>query len=108
MTIHTSGQSDSPIVILMPIFTATSGREVELEQALLTLQTASRLDPGCLEYSVFADLNDTGRFILHEEWATKELLADHNLQAHVVGFLARSGELLSEPFGVTWMRPIGH
>lgn len=92
----------------MPIFVAKTGRGVDLEQALLTLQTASRADRGCLQYSVFGDLGDENRFVLFEEWATAELLAAHNEQAHVREFLAQTEQLLNEPFTVTWMRPIDH
>lgn len=108
MTIQPSSSSASTTVTLMPIFVATTGRGVDLEQALLTLQTASRADLGCLQYSVFHDLHDENRFVMHEEWASPELLAAHNEQAHVREFVAQVEELLSEPFTVTWMRPIAH
>ena len=108
MTIQTSDKPASTTVILMPIFIAKTGRGVDLERALLTLQTASRADRGCLQYSVFGDLGDENRFVLFEEWATAELLAAHNEQAHVREFVAHAEELLSEPFTVTWMSPIAH
>ena len=106
MTIQTSPTLVSTIVTLMPIFIAKTGRGGDLEQALLTLQTESRGDRGCLQYSVFSDLHDENRFVLHEEWADQGLLAAHNREAHVLEFLAQSEDLLSEPFIVTWMRPI--
>lgn len=106
MTLQTSPTPASTIVTLLPIFIAKAGRGGDLEQALLTLQTASRGDRGCLQYSVFSDLHDENRFVMHEEWASRELLAEHNLQAHVLEFVAQTDELLSEPFTVTWMRPI--
>jgi len=106
MTIQTSPQPASTTVTLMPIFIAKNGSAVDLEKVLLTLQTASRADLGCLQYSVFHDLHDENRFIMHEEWASPELLAAHNEQAHVREFVAQVEALLSEPFTVTWMRPI--
>ena len=105
MTFQTSQKTASTTVILMPIFIAKTGHGSDLERALLTLQTASRGDRGCLEYSVFSDLNDENRFVMHEEWTDQELLAAHNREAHVREFLAQAEELLSEPFAVTWMRP---
>jgi quinol monooxygenase YgiN len=106
MTIQTSPTPASTIVTLMPIFVAKPGRSADLERALLVLQTASRADNGCLVYSVFADLNDESRFVMHEEWVSHELLAAHNLQTHVIDFVDQTKDLLSEPFTVTWMRPI--
>lgn len=106
MTIQPLSESDSTIVTLLPIFIAKNGRAVELERLLLTLQIASRADRGCLRYSVFHDLDDENRFIMHEEWASLDLLADHNEQAHVREFVAQVDKHLREPFTVTWMRPI--
>jgi quinol monooxygenase YgiN len=106
MTIQPLSESDSTIVTLLPIFIAKNGRALDLEKVLLTLQTASRADLGCLQYSVFHDLHDENRFVMHEEWASPELLAAHNEQAHVRDFVAQVEGLLSEPFTVTWMRPI--
>jgi len=90
----------------MPIFIAKPGHASALESALFRLQAASRTDEGCVDYSVFADLNDVNRFVLHEEWATQEFLADHNLQGHVREFLSQTEDLLAEPFAVTTMRAI--
>jgi len=106
MTIQPSSSSASTIVTLLPIFIAKTGRAFDLEKVLLTLQIASRADRGCLQYSVFHDLHDENRFVMHEDWASPELLAAHNEQAHVREFVAQVDELLSEPFTVTWMRPI--
>jgi len=90
----------------MPIFIAKPGHATALKNALFRLQTASRTDEGCVDYSVFADLNDVNRFVLHEEWVDQEALDAHNLQAHVSDFLAQAEGLLAEPFVVTWMRAI--
>ena len=106
MTNQDSDGTEPTNVVLMPIFVAKPGRSADLERALLVLQTASRADKGCLIYSVFADLNDESRFVMHEEWVSRELLVAHNLLTHVVDFVEQTKDLLSEPFTVTRLRPI--
>ena len=91
----------------MPIFLARAGQEANLETALHQLQTLSRTDDGCIDYSVFVDSSDEERFVLHEEWVDQEALDDHNLKAHVIDFVAQTESLLKEPFTVTRMRAIG-
>jgi quinol monooxygenase YgiN len=106
MTFSPSARVSPATVILMPVFVAKPGQGASLERVLLSLQTASRGDEGCLDYSVYGDLNDNCRFVMHEEWASSELLAEHNLQAHVSDFLEQAEDLLLEPFTVTKMRAI--
>ena len=90
----------------MPTFLARPGQEPALERALLKLQTLSRADDGCLDYSVYVDSSDAGRFLLHEEWVDQAAFDAHNLQAHVTDFLSQGDVLLKEKFTVTWMRPV--
>ncbi|WP_246036124.1 putative quinol monooxygenase [Sinomonas susongensis] len=90
-------------VWLMPVFTPEPGREAELRGALLDLQRTSRLDHGCIEYSVYAV---DGRFVLIEGWDSRTDLQKHNEQGHVRDFVALCSDLLAEPFTVTPMTPL--
>mgnify|MGYP000049354518 CR=1 FL=1 len=93
-------------VILMPVFTAKPSFSTQLEEALGSLQRLSRNDDGCIAYSVFVDLAAPERFVLYEEWATKQALADHNEQNHVRDFRVISDGWLVGPFVVSELRPI--
>ncbi|MBT2568812.1 antibiotic biosynthesis monooxygenase [Arthrobacter sp. ISL-85] len=93
-------------VWLMPVFIAKAGYEAQLQEVLHSLQTLSRKDPGCLEYTVFADGGRPGTFVLFEGWARQEDLEAHNEQDHVVDFLKGVDPLLAVPFFVTPLTPV--
>lgn len=93
-------------VWLMPVFVAKAGHEADLQEALGTLQTISRKDPGCLEYSIFSDDQRPGTFVLIEGWARREDLTAHNGETHVKEFVIGVERLLSVPFSVTPLTPL--
>ncbi|MBP1235365.1 quinol monooxygenase YgiN [Arthrobacter sp. PvP102] len=93
-------------VWLMPVFVAKAGHEAELRNALHSLQTLSRNDPGCLEYTVFSDGQRPGTFILFEGWADSEDLEAHNKEVHVKEFLTGAEPLLAVPLAVTPLTPL--
>ena len=96
--------SESEQVWLMPVFTPKPDQESALRAALGALQKVSREDPGCIEYTVFAD---GGRFVLVEGWERQVDLDAHNAQAHVLDFVKLTPSLLAEPFTVTPITPVG-
>lgn len=99
-------RQETPETWLMPVFIAKAGHEAELQEALHSLQTLSRKDPGCLEYTVFTDEQQPGTFVLFEGWARSEDLEAHNEQDHVKEFVRAVDPLLSVPFSVTSLTPL--
>ena len=93
-------------VWLMPVFIAKAGHEADLQEALHALQTLSRKDPGCLEYTVFTDGQRPGKFVLFEGWAHGEDLEAHNEEDHVKEFVKEVDQLLAVPFSVTPLSPL--
>ncbi|MEV8147368.1 putative quinol monooxygenase [Arthrobacter sp. NPDC080073] len=93
-------------VWLMPVFIAKAGLETDLQEALHTLQTLSRKDSGCLEYTVFSDGQRPGTFVLFEGWARNEDLEAHNEEDHVKEFVKGVDPLLAVPFSVTPLTPL--
>jgi quinol monooxygenase YgiN len=93
-------------VWLMPVFMAKAGHEADLQEALHALQTLSRQDPGCLEYTVFADVQRPGTFVLFEGWERNEDLEAHNEENHVKDFVEAVEPLLAVPFSVTPITPL--
>lgn len=90
----------------MPVFIAKAGHEARLHEALLRLQSASREDAGCLEYTVFSDDQRPGTFVLFEGWARREDLESHNEEDHVKEFVNEVLSLLAVPFSVTPITPL--
>ena len=103
---HKAVSNEEAQVWLMPVFTAKAGSEATLKEALLGLQSASRADAGCLEYTVFSDDQRADTFILFEGWASDEDLKAHNEEHHVKAFVARVQPLLAVPFSVTPITPL--
>ena len=105
MTHQTVSQGEAQ-VWLMPVFTAKAGHEAALHEALVGLQSASRKDAGCLEYTVFSDDQRPGTFVLFEGWARHEDLKAHNEEDHVKEFVKGVQPLLAAPFSVTPITPL--
>ncbi|UUL76121.1 antibiotic biosynthesis monooxygenase [Pseudarthrobacter sp. Fe7] len=103
---NTTVSQDETQVWLMPVFTAKAGHEATLHEALLGLQSLSRKDSGCLEYTVFSDDQRPGTFVLIEGWTRNEDLTAHNEEAHVKEFVDGVQPLLAEPFSVTPITPL--
>lgn len=93
-------------VWLMPVFRAKEGCESQLRSVLGSLQAESRKDAGCLEYTVFADEQQPGTFVMFEGWALQEDLDAHNQQQHVKDFVEAVKPLLEVPFRVTMLEPL--
>ncbi|WP_307307047.1 putative quinol monooxygenase [Pseudarthrobacter enclensis] len=90
----------------MPVFTAKAGHEATLHEALLGLQSLSRKDTGCLEYTVFSDDQRPGTFVLIEGWVRHTDLEAHNEEVHVKEFVNGVQPLLAVPFSVTPLTPL--
>lgn len=100
MTDALPGAPAATAVRLIPVFEAKPGSEDELARHLSDLQTASRLDDGCLEYSVFNDAEAPGTFLLYEKWASTTALAVHNEQQHVKDFLVSAEQVMARDLRV--------
>ena len=107
MMVQKSTETHNPTVILMPVFLTKPECVAEFEQAILVLQAASRADEGCIDYTVYADLEDHNRFVLYERWTSSEALKSHNEQPHVRDFVSVVSDLLTQPFQVARLRSIG-
>ncbi len=49
---------------------------------LLKIVDPTRKEDGCLEYSLFQDLENPAVFIFHESWKSEDCLAKHMSTAH--------------------------
>ncbi len=60
------------------------------------MQTASRLEDGCIRYGFFSAVEDPLSFVAVEEWADREALDAHFAQPHLQEFVTNLLELVSE------------
>jgi len=80
---------------------AKAGKEKQMRQELLSLVEPSRKDAGCLNYDLHQSLENPALFLLHENWASKELLDRHLKKPDLQAVLARVGQLAAEPPQIT-------
>lgn len=59
----------------------------------VVLMEKTRAEAGCLSYGFYADLEEPGRFVLYEEWASKEEMDAHSASDHLAEFMAGTLEL---------------
>jgi quinol monooxygenase YgiN len=64
---------------------------------LMTLQTASREDDGCVDYGFSAAIEDENSFIAVEEWRDRDALAAHLREPHIRDFMAALPAFVAEP-----------
>jgi quinol monooxygenase YgiN len=60
-------------------------------QATKAVMAATRAEPGCLEYTIAADLDDPGRFVILEKWVSADALEVHFTTPHMAAFQAAMG-----------------
>ncbi len=61
--------------------------------AAAAVVAASLAEPGCVQYGVWANPNDPGRFHLFEEWESMQALVAHEETPHVAAFVREVPEL---------------
>jgi quinol monooxygenase YgiN len=71
----------------------SSQEDIEaLQSAIGAMETASRAEPGCLDYTFSVELNDSAVIRITEKWDTLESLQAHFQTPHMAQFQAAMGE----------------
>ena len=91
---------------IVAIFEATSGREDDLAAALEALIAPTRAEAGCLNYDLHRDLEQPGRFLFYENWATRAHWDAHMQSPHLVRHKETSGPLVARG-EILQMEPTG-
>ena len=71
-------------------------KQKELLQTLSSIIGSMGMEPGCLAYAAFCDIEDKNLLVLLEEWQTRKDL-DRHLRSETFGVLMGTRSLLSEP-----------
>ncbi|MCI0754575.1 putative quinol monooxygenase [Teichococcus vastitatis] len=88
-------------------FTARSGQEDALRQALRDVLAPTRAEDGCHEYTLLADSTQPDHLILREQWRDDAALDAHFGQPHMKQLIARFDELLATPPAIHRLREMG-
>jgi quinol monooxygenase YgiN len=81
------------------LITAKPGRHDELRQAMLNLQSQTRLEPGCVSFTFYSALDDAGSFVLVEDFADAQAFDAHLQLPHTKDFFAAQLVAESRAFG---------
>jgi quinol monooxygenase YgiN len=84
------------IVVIGRARTDGEKREAFLRVALAGV-SASRGDPGCINYGVFEDGENENAFVFIEEWESNEALKEHFATAHIREFMQAIPDTLVAP-----------
>lgn len=80
------------------VLEAKQGKEEELKQELLKTASLSRKEDACLNYIVHEDLVNPGRFILYENWTSKDEHAKQFEKPYIIELGKKLGDLTDKPF----------
>jgi len=80
------------MIIVSVTIEVEPGAIEELKGAMSAVETATRAEAGCEDYTFSLELNDPGKVRVTERWANKEALVAHFGAAHMAEFQAAMGE----------------
>ena len=63
---------------------------------LLKIIGPTRQEPGCIEYRLHQDNEDTAVFLFYENWENLSCLEQHMISPHFQSYVAAVGDLLAE------------
>ncbi len=95
------------MIVVQGDFTIKAGKRDAAIAAMVKVQTATQQEAGCIRYNFYADLEDSNKFIVYEEWESQAHLNAHlsaeNPPPHMVEFREASADL-RESADVHFMR----
>ncbi len=87
------------MIIIRIMLNVFPEKRLEFTQTLLSMIEPTVKEPGCLNFSVFCDIEDRNCFSLLEEWETRKDLENH-LGSYRFGVLLGSKSLLCKPLEI--------
>jgi quinol monooxygenase YgiN len=82
-------------------FHARNGNELEVQQALTEVVSASRQEPGCLSIYAFRATRDPQLFFIHSRWKDEEAFETHAALPHTLHFVEVVEPLIDHALDVT-------
>jgi quinol monooxygenase YgiN len=94
-------------VTVIALIKAKKGMEERVDEELRRLLAPTRAEEGCLNFDMHQALEDTSRFMFHENWTTESALRAHFETPHIKHWLTQTDELLAEPLDVSIWKRVG-
>ena len=76
------------MIVVNAVITATADTIAALKDAIAAMETASRAEPGCHDYTFSVELNNPDVLRITEKWASMEDLQAHFAMPHMADFQA--------------------
>ena len=82
----TEDETDALVTVIAE-YQAHAGRGDEVATVLARHVTATRAEPGCVNFTAYRDPADPDHFALHEEYTDENAFQAHRKTAHFVAFV---------------------
>lgn len=89
------------MIVIAAVFRVKEDKRNEALEAMSEMAAATLKEKGCNDYTFYADLKDTSKFFLFEEWDDQDCLDAHFKTAHMAEFRKKMPDIASEPTVVT-------
>ena len=80
------------MIVVNATIEATEETIAAMKAAIATMETASRAEDGCHDYTFSVELNDPNVLRITERWESMDALAAHFAQPHMAAFQAAMAE----------------
>jgi quinol monooxygenase YgiN len=89
------------MLIVVARYVVAEGHESTVARLLRRNAEASRAEPGCLEFSVYQEIDDPRRILLYERYTTEDAFQAHRQTPHFQDIEQQVVPLLNER---AWVR----
>lgn len=93
----TNMEKNKSDLVVIATAKAQPGKVGQLEQALLEAAGPTRIQPGCVSFSLYRAVDDPDTIVGFERWASSEAHDRHLQGAHVQTLISKMGPVLAEP-----------
>ena len=76
------------MIVVNAIIEASAASIAAMQEAIATMEAASRAEPGCHDYTFSVELNNPDVLRITEKWENMEALAAHFSMPHMADFQA--------------------
>jgi autoinducer 2-degrading protein len=80
-------QQPPAAVTVIARYQAHAGKGDEVAAVLARHVTATRAEPGCVNFTAYRDLDNPDQFVLHEQYTDENAFQAHRQTAHFVGYV---------------------
>ncbi len=87
-------------VTVLAFFKAKPGMEAAVEQAIRALVEPTRQEAGCINYDLHRSSDDSGLFMLYENWVSKKVLDEHLKMPYLKDLIGKAEQILAQPIDI--------